>query len=52
MDNDNNTTTTTSYSLPQDVVDWIKQQAAKDNRTASNYLSTLIRRIRDSVVAQ
>lgn len=43
---------TTSYNLPPDVIDWIKQQAAKDNRTASNYLSTLIRRIRDSVVAQ
>ena len=52
MEKENTQSKPYSYHLPPDVIDWIKEQAAKDNRSASNYLTTLIRRIRDSVVAQ
>lgn len=43
---------TAYYYLPQDVQDYIAKQAAKDNRSPSNYLTTLIRRIRDTVDPQ
>jgi hypothetical protein len=38
-------TNTIGYYLPRDVTDWIKDQAEKENRSASNYLATLIRRL-------
>lgn len=37
-----------SYYLPSDVSGWIEQQAKAENRSASNFLTTLIRRVRDS----
>jgi hypothetical protein len=39
---------TESYYLPSDVSAWIEQQAKAENRSASNFLTTLIRKIRDS----
>lgn len=48
MEDDNITSKTESYYLPSDVAAWIEEQAKKENRSASNYLATLIRRIRDT----
>ena len=39
---------TEAYYLPSDVSDWIAVQAIKENRSESNFLTTLIRRLRDS----
>lgn len=38
---------TESYYLPGDVSAWITEQAKAENRSESNFLTTLLRRIRD-----
>jgi hypothetical protein len=36
-----------NYYLPIDVKEWLERQGRRENRTPSNLLTTLIRRIRD-----
>ena len=48
MDEDVISSKSESYYLPSDVSAWIEQQAKAENRSESNFLTTLIRRIRDS----
>jgi hypothetical protein len=36
---------TVGYYLPKDVQAWIKSRAEAENRSASNYLATLIRKM-------
>lgn len=37
----------TNYYLPLDVKEWIEQQGRRENRSPSNFLTTLVRHIRD-----
>ncbi len=36
-----------NYYLPIDVKEWLEQQGKRENRSPSNFLTTLIRGIRD-----
>ncbi len=36
------------YYIPSDVRDWIEENAKLENRSPSNFLTTLIRRLRDA----
>ena len=39
---------TASYYLSDDLQLWIKRRAGEENRSESNYLETLLRRIKDT----
>lgn len=32
----------TAYSLPQEIIDWIKQESARDQRSASNFVAKIL----------
>lgn len=48
MSEENYSSKTESYYLPSDVSAWITEQAKVENRSESNFLTTLLRRIRDT----
>lgn len=47
METDTKPKKTVGYYLPIDVIAWIEGQAEAQNRSASNYLTTLIRTLRN-----
>ena len=51
MDDEDYPKSTAAYYLPSDVTNWIEQEAKRENRSASNFLATLVRRIRDGNVS-
>lgn len=51
MNEDNLSSKTESYYLPGDVSAWITEQSKVENRSESNFLTTLLRRIRDGADA-
>lgn len=41
-----------TFYLPNDLVEWIKEQANRENRSASNFLAVKLEEIREREVAQ
>lgn len=51
MSEENQPSKTESYYLPADVSVWITEQAKAENRSESNFLTTLLRRVRDTTAS-
>lgn len=48
MEEEEQPKSTAAYYLPQDVIESIEQGAKRQNRSASNFLATFVRKIRDA----